>query len=388
MKLLPKLFGKKKTAEVQKKSVVKEWFGAFMFALVMAGIIHTFFMQLFAVPTGSMEKNIMIGDHLYVSKLNYGPRLPMTPVALPLVHNTVPFTDNNSIFSSPVNAYSELIKLSYYRIPGTETLDRGEIVVFNWPVDKDAKGNFRPVDMKEHYVKRCVALPNDILEVKQGKLYVNNIATPMHDQDQSSYLIATNGNTFNKDFLKELGVREFSTEANANNDILPVADNQYLMFLSKKQAELVAKNPVVISITEYILPWNTREDDVFQPSNTNWNIDNYGPLTIPSKGATVELTLENLPLYQNIISIYEENQLKVENGLIYINGQKASSYTFKLNYYFMMGDNRHNSLDSRSWGFVPEDHIVGKPLFIYWSSNDRGNFFDGVRWDRFFKKIE
>nr|WP_256471393.1 signal peptidase I [Solitalea agri] len=359
---------------------MKEWLGAFVFALVMAGIVHTFFMQLFAVPTGSMEKNIMIGDHLYVSKLNFGPRLPMTPIAMPLVHNTLPFTNNN--------AYSELIKLGYYRLPGTETLDRGEIVVFNWPVDKDSKGNIRPVDMKEHYVKRCVAIPNDVLEVKQGTLYINGKQAPFHEHDQSSYLVTTDGSMFNNDFLKELGVREFSSDPNANNDMLIVAENQYYMFLSKAQVKQLKQNPIVKSITEQLQPENKREDDIFQPLNTKWNIDNYGPLTIPSIGTTVKLTLANLPVYKNIISDYEENQLKVENGNIYINGKKADSYTFRMNYYFMMGDNRHNSLDSRSWGFVPENHIVGKPLFIYWSSNDRGSLLDGVRWDRIFKNVE
>lgn len=318
----------------------------------------------------------MVGDRLVVSKLNFGPRLPMTPIALPLMHNTLPFTEN-----APVNSYSRLIELNYFRLPGLETIDRGDVVVFNWPESKDASGDYHPVDKKENYVKRCVALPNDVMEIKEGKLYVNHKAAVIHNQDQSSYIVVTDGSAFNSDFLKEIGVRPYNADPAATNDIIMIQENQYYMFLSQTQADAVAKNSIVKFMQEDILPKEKREDNVIQPSTTIWNRDNFGPLTIPAKGVSVKLDLANLPIYKAIIERYEGNSLKTENGLIYINNKKADSYTFKMDYYFMMGDNRHNSLDSRYWGFVPEDHIVGKPLFVFWSSNDRGCFlmaYDGI----------
>lgn len=381
------IFKKKKVEKRDRpqtfKAIVKDWAGAMVFALVMAFIINTLFIQLYAVPTPSMEKNIMVGDRLLVSKLNYGPRLPMTPIALPLVHNTLPFTEN-----SPVNSYSKLIELGYLRLPGFESVERGDVVVFNWPESKDADNNYHPVDKKENYVKRCVALPNDVLEIKEGKLCVNSKAAAIMNHDQSSYIVVTDGSAFNNDFLKEIGVRPYTSDQAATNDMLMIQENQYYMFLSKSQAEAVAKNPVVKFMQEDTFPKDKREDDVIQPASATWNRDNFGPLTIPAKGVTVKLNANNLPVYKAIIERYEGNILKTENGFIYINNQKTDSYTFKMDYYFMMGDNRHNSLDSRYWGFVPEDHIVGKPLLVFWSANDRGGLFDGIRWDRLLKKIE
>lgn len=381
------IFKKKKVKNEDRpqsfKAIVKDWAGAMLFALVIAFIINTLFIQLYAVPTPSMEKNIMVGDRLLVSKLNCGARLPMTPIALPLVHNTLPFTEN-----SPVNSYSKLIELGYLRLPGLESIERGDVVVFNWPESKDADNNYHAVDRKENYVKRCVALPNDVLEIKEGRLYVNNKSTAILDHDQSSYVVVTDGSSFNNDFLKDIGVRPYNPDPAATNDVLMVRENQYYMFLSKSQAAAVAKNSIVKYMQEDNFAKDKRENDVIQPASATWNRDNFGPLTIPSKGVTVQLNLNNLPVYKAIIERYEGNTLKTENGSIYINNQKADSYTFKMDYFFMMGDNRHNSLDSRYWGFVPEDHIVGKPLLVFWSANDRGVFFDRIRWDRLLKKIE
>ncbi|UKJ08078.1 signal peptidase I [Solitalea lacus] len=377
-----KFFRKKdlKQDELPQQSILREWLGALTFALVMATIINTFFMQLYAVPTGSMEKSVYIGDRIYVSKLHYGARLPITPLSIPLMHNTLPLGNN-------LNSYFSGLQAPYFRLPGISSVQRGDVVVFNFPLDKDSQGNYRPIDKKENYVKRCVALPNDVLTIRNGKLFINSKPAEIKEREQMEYFVTTDGSSFSSEFLKQLDIRKFDGTPSANNDIIPLPDNQYFMFLSEMQAELLSQNPIVKKIQKHVLPAGERETEVFQPSNTSWNRDNYGPLTIPVKGTRVKLTNENLPLYKNIIEVYENNTLTVNDTGIFINGHKQDTYSFKLDYYFMMGDNRHNSEDSRSWGFVPEDHIVGKPLFVYLSFNERGTIFDKIRWNRIFKTI-
>ncbi len=352
----------------KKRSPLREWTDAVLFAVIAATFIRTFFIEAFTIPTSSMEKSLLIGDFLFVSKISYGARVPMTPVSFPFAHHTMPFTET-------VKSYSEIIKIPYFRLPGLGKIKNNEVVVFNYPME-----DFRPVDKQENYIKRCVAIPGDKLEVKQGILYINDKMADMPERMQWKYHVQTDGSDFNPKALMDLQITEGAKISNMGD---------YELTMTKENAEKVKNFGNVVHIepmfekagvyAEYIFP--------FDPLR-KWNVDNYGPLVIPKKGVQVTLDKASLPLYRRIIEVYEKNKLEVKDGNIYINGAIAQNYTFKMDYYFMMGDNRHNSADSRFWGFVPEDHIVGKAVFVWLSlDNNATSIFNKIRWNRVFVTI-
>ncbi len=376
----------------KRKSVGREWLDAALFAIVAATLIRTFFFEAYTIPTGSMEGTMLVNDYLFVSKLAYGPRVPMTPVGLPLVHNTMPITGGKS--------YTESVQWKYRRIPGFGDVKRNDVVVFNFPSgdtviaeypDQDyftlcrASGreyinnNFhiitRPVDKKENYIKRCVGVPGDMLEIKDARIYINGTIAPLFPHSKLNYVVTTNGSAPGVEDNIELSER-------LNN-------NLYIYNLENCQVAEVAKAPNVLSVKPYIrLTAGVTEVDpgnwVFPHDTVNykWNRDNFGPITVPKAGATVALTPQNIALYRRIIKNYEGNTLEETGGKILINGKESTAYTFKMDYYWMMGDNRHNSLDSRYWGFVPVDHVVGKAWFV-WLSYGEG----GIRWKRLLRGI-
>ena len=362
---------KKEKKEKKKKSELRTWVEAIAFAVVAAHILRTFFIEAYTIPTSSMEKSMLIGDFLFVSKLAYGPRVPMTPVAVPLVHHTIPGTKKKS--------YSEIVKVPYHRMKGLGDIKRNDCVVFNWPAEKLN----RPVDKKENYVKRCVGIAGDKIEIVNGQLMVNDEpqAEPEGMKKQFTYNVKTKGSGLNPKLLyKKFDITEGSRGSNMN---------EYNLFLTDEALEGLNEFKNVKSITQNIDTTYNSPQYYFPNNNDHlWNIDNYGPILIPKKGSSIDLTMENLDLYKDIIEIYEENTLKISENNIYINDSLASSYKFKMNYYWMMGDNRHNSADSRMWGFLPENHVVGKALFVWMSWDKNGKGLNKIRWDRLFSSVK
>ena len=362
---------KKEKKEKKKKSELRTWVEAIAFAVVAAHILRTFFIEAYTIPTSSMEKSMLIGDFLFVSKLAYGPRVPMTPVAVPLVHHTIPGTKKKS--------YSEVIKVPYHRMKGLGDIKRNDCVVFNWPAEKLN----RPVDKKENYVKRCVGIAGDKIEIVNGQLMVNDEpqAEPEGMKKQFTYNVKTKGSGLNPKLLyKKFDITEGSRGSNMN---------EYNLFLTDEALNGLNEFKNVKSITQNIDTTYNSPQYYFPNNNDHlWNIDNYGPILIPKKGSSIDLTMENIDLYKDIIEIYEENTLKISENNIYINDSLASSYKFKMNYYWMMGDNRHNSADSRMWGFLPENHVVGKALFVWMSWDKNGKGLNKIRWDRLFSSVK
>jgi signal peptidase I len=362
---------KKKRKPKKKKSEVRSWIDAIGFAVIAATILRTFLIEAYTIPTSSMEKSMLIGDFLFVSKTAYGPRVPMTPIAVPLVHHTIPRTNKKS--------YSEIIKLPYYRMKGFGNIERNDCVVFNWPAETLG----RPIDKKENYVKRCVGIPGDKIEIIEAQLMINDIPQeePEGMKKQWHYDISTKGTGLNPNILYE---KYDITEGGYGRN-----RNEYNLTLTNEGRDALKTFPNVTAIkkrtekpgvyAEYIFPHD---------ENLKWNADNYGPITIPAAGVTIDITTENLAIYKDIIERYEENKLEVVEGEIYINDKTATTYTFSMDYYWMMGDNRHNSADSRFWGFVPENHIVGKALFQWmsWDTNAKG--LKKVRWNRLFRSVK
>jgi signal peptidase I len=397
-RLIYRYIGKKNDALRAKSPLYNSiygWIDAIVWATVVAHLVHLFIFQLYVVPTSSMEKTILIGDYLYVSKLSYGPQVPNTPVAMPFVYNTMPFSNKKS--------YSECIKWDYHRLRGRGKVEREDVVVFNFPagdtvllenqavtyydvlreyqaalgkeqgrkrLHQDYTVIARPVDKRENYIKRCVAIPGDKIKIEGTKLTINGVETEIPATEQHIYFVQTTA-PLTDYAMRKVGVREWGGN-------MPY----YYLTMTAEEAKVVEKMAIVESVTLYD---NTTTGLEFFPNNENynWTQDNFGELWIPQKGTTIALTTENLPLYRRIIEQYEGHSLEVKDGVIYIDGVSADSYTFAMDYYWMMGDNRHNSADSRFWGFVPEDHIVGKALFIAFSKDE-----NGIRWNRLFKKIK
>lgn len=370
-------FWEKKKKPVQKKGFFREWLDAIVFAVIAATIIRLFLIEAYTIPTSSMEKSLLIGDFLFVSKVSYGPRIPNTPLAFPFAHHTLPGTNSKS--------YLEWIKLPYYRLPGFSNIKNNDVVVFNYPME-----GFRPVDKRENYIKRCVAIPGDTLEVIERILHINGQQADMPENMEYTYKVKTNGTGFNPKILRKLDITEGG----------PVSNNgDFELRMTKEAMEKISSLKNVLNVqpsiarkgeyAEYTFPNSDPELKSTKSKKFFWNVDNYGPVVIPKKGVTVKLTDESLPIYERVIDFYEGNDLKIEEDRIYINGIETDSYTFQMDYYFMMGDNRHNSADSRFWGFVPEDHIVGKAVFI-WLSIDKNatGIFDRVRWGRMFSLID
>jgi signal peptidase I len=370
------------------KGALREWTEAIFFAVFAAAFIRMFLIEAYVIPSSSMEGSLLVGDYLFVSKAHYGIRTPMTVLQIPLLHNRIPFID--------VESYTKEPSLPYYRLPGLQSIQRNQPFVFNWPVEdssyitptymfnmdmirnqgysqaqKDrmmAEITVRPIDKRDHYIKRCVGLPGDVIEVKAQQLYVNGQKESNPEHLQFKYKVT--GIT-NIDKLVEMGV-------SINDGYDGSEESKDVYHLNSNQVEIIKGFPNV-AITPVLQNRVTQSLFPFDTLNYKWSNDNYGPLTIPAKGATVTLTLQNISLYQRVIRIYENNTLEIKNNEFFINGSKAMTYTFRQNYYWAMGDNRHNSQDSRAWGYVPEDHIVGKPLFIWFSSGP-----NGIRWNRIF----
>ncbi|MES2838200.1 MAG: signal peptidase I [Bacteroidota bacterium] len=352
----------------KKKSPIREWTDAIVFAVIAATIIRTFFIEAFTIPTSSMEKSLLIGDFLFVSKVSYGPRIPNTPISFPFAHHTLPLTENTK-------SYSELIQLPYFRLPGFGDIKNNDIVVFNYPME-----DWRPTDKKENYIKRCVAIPGDKLEVRQGVLHINDKVADKPENMQHKYLVSTDGSGFNPKTLLELDITEGG---------LVSGDGVYELTLTTENAAKIKGFSNVKDVQPLIETPGKYADYIFPHDSTyTWNADNYGPLVIPKEGVTVDISLKNISIYKRVIENYEKNKLEVKADGVYINGQKADKYTFKMDYYFMMGDNRHNSADSRFWGFVPIDHIVGKAVFVWLSLDPNATtFFSKFRTERLFTFI-
>ena len=401
-----------------------------LFAIVVATLVHTYVMQPFTIPTSSLEKSLLVGDFLFVSKFHYGARTPMTPIAAPMVHDTLPLLN--------VKSYTKWPQLPYFRFPGLQNIERNDIVVFNWPVDtvykffdRSGRKAYKPIDKKSNYVKRCVGIPGDNLSIKNGFVYINDkqLVLPERAKPQYHYVVVfkepiygafLEENKFNeylpyysisrtiwdkpevKSYLTDGKNTTKLTEITRDSTLVVVTGNitqedytKLGMNYSQLAGEInmtdevkskFEKDPRVLSITKVI---QEKDKSVF-PQTGDWSIDNFGPIYIPEAGKQVTLNAENLPLYKRIIEEYEHNDLKVNGNQILINGQPATTYTFKQDYYWMMGDNRHRSEDSRYWGFVPANHIVGKPVFI-WLSLDQNipwsKAIDKIRWERMFTTV-
>eukprot|EP01029_Cantina_marsupialis_P011699 TRINITY_DN25_c0_g1_i2.p1 TRINITY_DN25_c0_g1~~TRINITY_DN25_c0_g1_i2.p1 ORF type:complete len:463 (+),score=38.14 TRINITY_DN25_c0_g1_i2:2765-4153(+) len=411
-------FWKKKG--VKKQSATVEWLDAIIFAVIAATIIRMFFIEAYTIPTSSMEKSLLVGDYLFVSKVAYGPKVPNTPLSFPFAHHTMPLTKKTK-------SYLEWINWPYKRLAGISEIKRNDVVVFNFPAgdtivvgaenpdyysqlrslartirDNDmSKGRkvqpeeaytkvarkymannweigTRPVDKRENYIKRCVAMPGDTITSIDGQLYINGKAQEKIEDMQFKYRIQTNGTQINPRKLDELNVAKAERRRNGSVYELP---------LSVDKADIIRKMSNVSSVVRMNYNVGVAEDVFPFSDHYNWNRDNFGPLVIPKKGETVDLTLKTLPLYERAINAFENNKLQVKDSTIYINDKPAKTYTFKMDYYWMMGDNRHMSADSRYWGYVPEDHIVGKASFIWLSLDKDKSFIDKIRWDRIFKWI-
>ena len=377
---------------------IMSWLDAIVYALVLVYFLFLFVGQNYQIPSSSLEKSLLTGDFLWVNKVTYGPRVPQTPLHFPLAQNILPILGCKSYIEHP--------QLDYHRLKGLRNVERMDIVVFNFPAgdtvalkmpnpdyytlcqmygrdvvrnNKQQFGDviYRPVDRRDNYVKRCLGLPGETLQIKEGIVYVDGKAIPQPERVQYLYYVETDGTPITDELYEELGI---SKEDRHGDGI------QYMLLLTEEMKRVLKSKPWV-KMVERIQP-DPSESIATYPVGVDygWTHANYGPVWIPKKGATLNLSLQNLPLYERCIRNYEGNTLEVKGGQIYINGKPATSYTFKMDYYWMQGDNRDNSLDSRYWGFVPEDHIVGTPSIILISfDKDHSLFNGGIRWNRIFK---
>jgi signal peptidase I len=360
------------------KSSVREWTEAIIFATVAATLIRTFFIEAYVIPTPSMERSMLVGDFLCVSKFNYGARVPMTPIAFPFAHHTLPMFN--------VKAYWDGFELPYYRLPGLSNVKKGDVVVFNYPMDADSP-YYRPVDKQENYIKRCQGTPGDTLSLLNAQVYVNGKMALNPPGEQIDYTYTTAGVDLNPKVLDELHISIY--EGNPNPTMTDEAAGILKGYANVKSLfPRIAKRGYAEPL-DPVFPAKYPIHVMLNPKlpDYKWNVDNFGPIIIPKKGWTVKLDSMTFPLYERAIEVYEKNKVQVAGKDILINGKKTNSYTFKMNYYWMMGDNRHDSEDSRYWGFVPEDHIEGKALLIWMSMDDNASFFNRIRWSRIFRAI-
>jgi len=414
------------------RTALGEWVSSIAFAIVAATLVHTYVMQPYTIPTSSLEKTLLVGDYLFVSKFHYGARVPTTTIATPMLHDSIP-----TAIISEKNTKSYLNKplLPYLRIPGFQKIKRNDIVVFNWPVDTlvhwmdPSKGtDFKPLDKKTNYVKRCVGIAGDTLEVRDGYVYINGKQNILPDRAKLQFynrvysekglstqkLLRYTDKEFERKFIINFtSQNQFEKVMRyATNNPEKIKDNQFIITTSNEGipqwiingyrldikeistkirkanitdeiAAKLRKDSEVDSVVKVINPKGNKGINMFpQVTNLSWNTDNYGPIYIPKKGTTVPLNMNSIPFYERIIDDYENNQLEVIGEHIFVNGKKSTSYTFKQDYYWMMGDNRQNSLDARSWGYVPFDHVVGKPVLIWFSINE-----GKIRWERLFTTV-
>lgn len=377
-----KFWEKKEKKEAKPKTKLREWWDAILFAVIAATLIRWLIMEAYTIPTPSMENSLLVGDFLFVSKFHYGTRTPKTPLQVPLTHQKIWFTE--------IPSYADWIQLPQYRLPGISEVKRGDVVVFNvpgmlennWDIQNQPESTWKkyPVDLKTNYIKRCVAIPGDVLEIKDRQVIING--TPMVNPPnmQYSYTVLAKDviNARNLDKLNLTKNEDYFERQHTQNGVY------YLMHLTD---ELAAQLRALPYITKVELVQQSYDGRTFPHSPLfKWTADDFGKLTIPKEGWTIQLNDTTLATYGSTIVDYDHNKdARITDGKLFIDGQPVTSYTFKQNYYFMMGDNRHNSHDSRYWGFVPEDHIVGKGFFI-WLSIDRGQ--GGIRWNRFFNLIK
>ena len=408
---------------------VMSWVDALVFALVAVYFINLFFFQNYVIPSSSLEKSLLTGDYLFVSKVSYGPRIPETPLTMPLTQHTLPVVECKS--------YIEWPHWDYRRVKGLGKVELNDIVVFNYPAGdtlcsapqyqsydyygmcysigyqlypqrpnpdslsandrikyfntlyeagrEELRRNeaeygkiiTRPTDRRENYVKRCVGLPGQTLQIKNRIVYLDGKANKEPEEVQYTYYVKLKQH-IPDEMLKDLGI--------SMEDLVSLNTAGYMPLTKRAVATLSKRKDLVESIR---INTDASEHDIYPLNgNMHWTRDNYGPIWIPAKGKSINLTLDNIAVYERPIKVYEHNDLQIKEGKIYINGKEADSYTFKMDYYWMMGDNRHNSADSRYWGFVPEDHVVGKPIFIWWSSDPDRSGFGGIRWQRLFRFVD
>lgn len=376
-----------------------QFINSMLFAIVVASTVHIYFLQPFVIPSSSLEKSLLVGDFLIVSKMHYGARIPMTTLSLPMVHDTIPLTKRKSyLFNDKIEeknvSFLNKFQLPYLRLPGWDKVKRNEIVVFNQPADtlldmndfKPKRNYYKPIDKKTNLVKRCVGLPGDSLEIRDGIVFINGKKNklPSRAKIQFSYdgTIKT-GKNFSRNIDKRLKTYYDITDG------IQRSNAAFRLSASTEENAMKFKNhPSVASINKMNIPKNYADKDIFpQDPEYPWNIAHFGPVYIPKKGETIILNQRNLPIYKRVISEYEGNIIYSKGRDIILNGNIVDKYTFKQNYYWMMGDNRYNSIDARRWGFVPEDHIVGKPVFIWMSWNTHGKGINKIRWDRVFTTV-
>jgi len=395
-------------ARKHKKSGAREWIDAAVFAIVAATLIRLFIFEAYTIPTGSMEKSLLVNDFLFVSKISYGPRVPNTPLSIPFIHNYIPGIGSKS--------YTEAIKLPYIRW-WQKPVKRGDAVVFNFPAGdtvihaegfesadpyydikrRAAYGSaedkkiledhsrypivVHPVDKTDNYIKRCIGIAGDTLEVINGDVYINGIKQDTPPKSPRNYVVSVKNNViFYKEDLEEMGI--MINETSRSSDLNQFGPGQYLINMTAAEKAILEKSPLVTKIDPYYI--NTPEPMKIFPYDTlhKWSVDNYGKIWIPKKGATITLTANDYSIYERVIRVYEHNDFYMKDGKFFLNGKEVTTYTFKMDYYWMMGDNRHGSQDSRFWGFVPEDRIVGKAWLI-WFSWDKG-----PRWNRLFRFVK
>lgn len=365
-----KYLGKATEMPKPQKSFGKEWFEAIVFAVFCATFIRWIFMEAYVIPTPSMERSLLVGDFLFVSKAEYGPRTPQTPLQMPLTHQ--------KIWGTEIPSYLPWVSLPSWRLPSFGTVERDDVVVFNWPAEKG-----HPFDLRMHYIKRCVAISGETIEVRRGQVYVNGEKGVNPPLMQFRYFVETD-QVIRERVWSGLKISEYRQIRNQDGRI------GYWVWTDENSIAQLKALPFVKGAEIDFSPEGTVENNIFPDYRYfRWNGDDYGPLTVPNRGMTIEVTEENLAMYGSTIEEYEGNEsVVVDIDKLTIDGEEVSTYTFKKNYYFMMGDNRHNSLDSRYWGFVSEDFIVGEASFIWMSWDTNASFFNKIRWRRLFNGIE
>ena len=402
--------------DLMPQSTNGEWVSSILFAIVAATLVHTYFMQPFTIPTSSLEKTLLVGDYLFVSKFHYGARAPKTTIATPMLHDTVPsipvpFTGIK--LTPKFKSYSSWPELPYFRLPGFQGIKRNDIVVFSWPVDtlvditpgsRNKTSAYKPIDKKSNYVKRCVGLPGDSLEVRGGYVYINGKKNELPDRAklQFSYEIESTEPLVivTPDRHYTASPTPFFADRYDISDIYVSSVNQekrtitHNAQLTDEAYEKLKNNSNIVRITKNKLPRRSNSNLFPTTGNHDWSNNEFGPIYIPEAGKTVAITPESLPFYKRVIEVYEGTEMEItqkistQGNQVLLNGRPLTEYTFKQDYYWMMGDNRHNSQDARAWGYVPWNHVVGKPVFVWFSLDGKKNgFFNRIRWDRVFTTV-